>query len=230
MIEKLADPHGMQQFGLHKAPGLVFHSPRFYDLTVRIFLFGRERSFRERLLSLAALGSGESVLDIGCGTGSLAILAGRQVGPSGTVVGIDASPEMIAHARRKADRTRLTVEFREASAQALPFPAAQFDVVLSTLMLHHLPKSAHAQLASEARRVLKPSGRLLMVDFAKSSAEKPRWRALHQRHGSIDPDGMVTMLRKAGFVIAAEGPVGVKDLTFALAVATDSGRLPPDFA
>lgn len=221
MTEKLADPHGMAQFALHKTPGLVLHSPRFYDLTVRIFLLGREHSFRERLLSLVALRSGESVLDIGCGTGSLAILAGRQVGPSGMVVGIDASPEMIVHARRKAGRAGSKVEFREASAQTLPFPAAQFDVVLSTLMLHHLPKPAHAQLTSEARRVLKPGGRLLVVDFEKSSAGKSRWRTLHQRHGSIDPGKMVATLTDAGFDVVAKGSVGVKNLTFALAAATD---------
>ncbi|HTY50200.1 MAG TPA: class I SAM-dependent methyltransferase [Steroidobacteraceae bacterium] len=227
MTEEFTDPPGMTpDLVAHRAPGLVLHSPRLYDLMVRVFLLGRERSFRERLLALAALRSAESVLDIGCGTGSLAILARSRVGISGSVVGMDASAEMIARARRKADRAGVKVEFYEAFAQALPLPSAQFDVVLSTLMLHHLPKPAHARFASEARRVLKPGGRLLVVDFAKSSARGPPWWVLHQRHGSIDPREMVMTLVAAGFDVTAKGPFGLKDLTFVLALASGRAQSP----
>jgi ubiquinone/menaquinone biosynthesis C-methylase UbiE len=76
--------------------------------------------------------SGESVLDVGCGTGSLAIAARRRLGTDGKVFGIDASPEMIARATSKVARAGISVSFRVAVAEALPFPDAQFDVVLST--------------------------------------------------------------------------------------------------
>src|SRR5713101_5074833 len=121
--------------------GLVVHWAARYDLLVTLLTLGRERRFRERLLEPARLESGESVLDIGCGTGTLAIAAKRRVEPSGVVRGIDASPEMIARAQRKADKAGADIAFEIAPAQLLPFPDAQFDVVLSTVMLHHLPRS-----------------------------------------------------------------------------------------
>ena len=71
-------------------------SARYYDLLVWLLTLGRERAFRERLIELARLRPGEWVLDVGCGTGTLAIAAKRRVGPAGNVHGIDASPEMIA--------------------------------------------------------------------------------------------------------------------------------------
>src|SRR5688572_3378865 len=76
--------------------GLVLHSAARYDLLVWLITRGRERAFREKVLRLARLKPGESVLDVGCGTGTLAIAARPLVGPAGAVYGIDASPEMIA--------------------------------------------------------------------------------------------------------------------------------------
>ena len=199
--------------------GLLLHSPRAYDVMVQLFLLGREHSFRERLLAPAALRDGDHVLDVGCGTGSLAIAASRHVGSAGRVVGIDASAQMIVGARRKAARGESNVEFRVASAQALPFPTAEFDVVLSTLMLHHLPRVARYQLACEARRVLKPAGRLLVVDFDRGAAKRSLWQTLlRHRHGSIDPGEVADYLDEAGFEILSQGPLGIKNLTFALGV------------
>lgn len=88
-------------------------------------------------MRLAHVESGQSVLDIGCGTGSLAIAAKRRVGPSGTVHGIDASPEMIARARKKARTADVDVTFTDGVVEGLPFPDGHFDIVLSTLMLPH---------------------------------------------------------------------------------------------
>src|SRR5579859_367463 len=127
-----------------KPRGAVLHGARGYDLVVWLFTLGRERRFREKLLALAGLQEGESVLDVGCGTGTLALLAKERVG-SAVVTGIDASPQMVARAKRKAARAGAAVEFLEASADALPFPEARFDLVLSTLMLHHLGAEARRQ-------------------------------------------------------------------------------------
>ena len=128
------------------APGIILRAPVRYDFLLWLLTLGREGAFRKKLLGFAGLQPGESVLDIGCGTGTLAIAAKRQVGPAGAVAGVDASAEMLARATDKAKRTGVEVSFRSGLAQSLPFPAAQFDVVLSTVMLHHLPKSVRPEM------------------------------------------------------------------------------------
>src|SRR5213076_1300498 len=97
--------------------GAVLHSAALYDLSVWLVTFGRERVFREKILRLARLQPGEAVLDVGCGTGTLAIAAKRHVGPTGTVYGIDASPEMLARAEKKARKAGVEVVLRNAIAQ-----------------------------------------------------------------------------------------------------------------
>jgi len=79
---------------------------------------------------------------VACGTGTLAITAKRRVGPNGRVFGIDASPEMIKRARKKARKAGVDVVLENAVVEKLPFPDATFDSVLSTVMLHHLPDEA----------------------------------------------------------------------------------------
>src|SRR6266851_7202656 len=106
--------------------GSVLHSAAWYDLTVWLMTLGRERVYRERFADLAHFKAGDSVLDVGCGTGTLAIVSKRWVGPTGAVHGIDASPEMIARAREKAKKTGLEVSFRQGVVESLPFPDAHF--------------------------------------------------------------------------------------------------------
>lgn len=194
--------------------GLVVHWAARYDLLVTLLTLGRERRFRERLLELARLERGESVLDIGCGTGTLAIAAKRIVGTSAAVHGIDASPEMLARARGKAKRSGMDVDFEIAQAQSLPFPDARFDVVLSTVMLHHLPRTARAQAVREARRVLRPGGRLLAADFVRSSGKG--LLAHFHRHGRVDPRDLIALVTDAGLTVVESGPVGRWDLQFVL--------------
>ena len=193
-------------------------SARFYDALVWLVTFGRERAFRERLTDLARLVPGESVLDVGCGTGTLAIAAKRRVGASGIVRGIDASPEMITRALRKAAKAGVEVEFETAVAESLPFLDTSFDVVLSTLMLHHLPKATRRDCAREMRRVLKPGGRVLAVDFAKSAGERHGLIGHLHRHGHLTQERIAELLRDAGLTVAESGPVGIRDLHFTMAV------------
>lgn len=127
--------------------GLLLHAAATYDLSIWLVTLGREGPFREKMLRLAQLKPGESVLDVGCGTGSLATAAKRQVGPAGIVWGLDASPEMIARAETKARKAGVDIGFKNAFAQSLPFRDSEFDVVLATIKLHHLPKKARGELA-----------------------------------------------------------------------------------
>src|SRR5258706_14642731 len=131
--------------------GAVLHWARRYDLMVWLLTLGREPVFRDRVIGLARLRAGEAVLDVGCGTGTLAIAAKRLVGPTGTVRGIDASPEVIARARKKAKKASVEIEFTHAVAEALPFPEAQLDVVLTSMVIHHLPRDMREQCFREMR-------------------------------------------------------------------------------
>src|SRR6266536_3747927 len=139
--------------------GALLHSPGRYDLLVWLAMLGREGVFREKILRLARLQPGEAVLDVGCGTGTLAIAAKRQVGPTGIVHGIDASPEMLARAEKKARKASVEIVLRNGVVEKMPFPDAQFDAVLGTVMVHHLPRKARLECAREMRRVAKPGGR-----------------------------------------------------------------------
>ena len=198
--------------------GAVVHSAVLYDAIVWFALRGRERRFRRRLLDLAGLRPGEFMLDVGCGTGTLAILAKQVVGLSGEVCGVDASPEMIARARSKAARAGVGVRFENAAAQALPFVDSSFDLAFGTLMLHHLGRAARRDLASELRRVVKPGGRVLLVDFARPAAKSTGLLAhFRHRHGHVELPEIVGLLEGAGFHSIESGAVGVKNMHFARA-------------
>ncbi len=198
--------------------GLVLHSAFLYDLLLWLLSFGKEKKMREKALRLARLSAGENVLDIGCGTGTVAIMAKRQVGQKGQGCGIDASPEMLARASKKARKIGLEVDFRNALVESTPFRDEQFDVVLSTLMLHHLPGILRRQCATEVRRVLKPGGRLLAIDFGTAPGKKGIVAHFH-RHGHINLTEMATIFEEAGLSIRDRGALGIGDLQYVVAVA-----------
>ena len=201
-----------------RAAGAVLHSPVLYDAIVWLALRGRERQLRDRLLDLAGVQPRETVLDVACGTGTLAIRAKEAVGRSGTVCGVDASVEMLARARSKAAKAGMEVRFENAAAQARPFPDRSFDLALGTMMLHHLGRPARREFVAELRRVLRPQGRVLLVDFARPEAKKRGFAGhFRHRHGHVDVAEIVALLNGAGFHSVESGAVGVRDLQFALA-------------
>lgn len=204
--------------------GSVLHAAAGYDWLVWLVTFGREGIFREKVLRLARLEPGESILDVGCGTGTLAIAAKRHVGPTGSVHGIDASPEMITRASRKARKAGLEVLFESALAEALPFPDAHFDAVLTTIMLHHLPPKPRQQCAREMRRVLKPRGRVLAVDFARAARERRHVIGHFHRHGHVDLGAIIAVLSEAGLKTVESGALGVSNLQFVVAVPSCDAR------
>jgi ubiquinone/menaquinone biosynthesis C-methylase UbiE len=214
------------QHAIPHTHGLVIHWAARYDLLAWLFTRGREREFRERIVALARLQSGESVLDIGCGTGTLAVVATRHVGPTGEVHGIDASSEMIARARNKAAKAGAPARFDVAVVENLPFPDDRFDVVLSTLMLHHLPRPTRQACANEIARVLKPGGRVLAVDFVRT--QRKGFLSHFHRHGHIVLADVIAMFTDNGLTVSGSGPVlvhrssksgsgGMRDLQFVLA-------------
>ena len=184
--------------------GLVIHAARRYDLRVWWMTRGREGAFRTEQLDIAGVGEGQAVLDVGCGTGSLAILAARRVGPRGSVVGVDPSPEMVARATGKARRAGVGATFRAGIAQALPFEDASFDVVMCTLVLHQLPPDALHGAFAEFRRVLKPGGRLLLVDIGGPQGDRDTMHVKRARHQGAHLFDLVEIGPRLGHVGFAE--------------------------
>jgi ubiquinone/menaquinone biosynthesis C-methylase UbiE len=159
---------------------------------------GQGRTLRRRTIALADTRPGESVLDVGCGTGTLALEMARRVGKlAGRVCGIDPGAEQIARARAKAARRHLPVEFDVAGMERLPFPDATFDVVLSTLMMHHVPAPIKRQGLAEIARVLRPGGRLLIADFSRKQDRAGLAARFHA--GGSSMQDLATLVREAGF-------------------------------
>src|SRR5919199_6090530 len=105
--------------------GRVLRRARWYDLFGTVISFGRDKAIREKLIELVVPAPGEKVLDVGCGTGTLALALKPSVG-TGEVHGIDASPEMIEVAKQKAAKAGSDIGFRVALIEAIPFPEATF--------------------------------------------------------------------------------------------------------
>ncbi len=172
-----------------------------YDLLVWFFdtfvLRGKLRQLRQRTADLAQLQPGEAVLDVGCGTGALAMVACKRVGTTGRVCGIDPGPRQIARARSKAERAHLPINFQVGVIERLAFPDQSFDVVLSTLMMHHLPDDLKRQGLAEMARVLKPGGRLVIVDFKRAAEQQGRPAQLGA--GELGLQDLPALMKEAGF-------------------------------
>ena len=181
--------------------GLILNGGWRYDLMgwfIDTFVFRCQwRKLRQRTATLAQLQPGEQVLDVGCGTGTLAMEVARRVGSAGRVAGVDPSTQQIARARAKAARRHVPIDFQIGVIEHLAFPDQTFNVVLSTLMMHHLQSSLKRQGLAEIARVLKPGGRLVIADFTHKAERAGRATSFHAG-GSRVPD-LVALLKEAGF-------------------------------
>ena len=144
--------------------GQVIRWPAFYELILWVITRGKEKAFRGFVADVAGLQSGEAVLDVGCGTGTQALVAKKYVGETGHVSGIEPSLEMVTYARRKATRQHLAVDIQPGVIERLDYPDHSFDVLLCIIVMHHMPDETKLQGIHEMARVLKPRGRLLVVD------------------------------------------------------------------
>ncbi len=178
--------------------GHVIHWAPLYE-----GLFGRLlRRTHGAVVELAGSSAGERVLDVGCGPGSLTVALKASVGPSGSVHGVDASPEMIEVARRNASKAGAEVNFQVGLGEALPFPDGTFDLVVSQLAIHHLPDDLKPSAFGEMHRVLKPGGRCLIVDFEPPKSIPGRLVArmvLGSEMMGVNVEDYRTLLENAGF-------------------------------
>ena len=144
-------------------PALRIHAlTRLYDPVVARST--RERAFKLALLENLAPRSGQRILDLGCGTGTFALMVKRHE-PEAEVVGLDADQAILDLARRKIRSAGLTIDLKRGSALELPFEDGSFDAISTSLFFHHLEHTAKVQVLNEVKRVLKPAGGLHVADW-----------------------------------------------------------------
>lgn len=198
--------------GAAQEPGALIHWPHRYDLLVTVLFAGRGPRVRTNIADAVGLVPGQQVLDVGCGTGTLALALAKRVGPAGWVAGVDASPEMIAAAQMKAVRAKFDVHFEVAAAQQLPFADGMFDAVTTSLTIHHVPEPDRLLALRELLRVMHPGGQLLIAEF-----QAPTWpigKAVTRHlfgHAMADNDltAIVDLAHDAGAVDLTRLPAGV---------------------
>jgi ubiquinone/menaquinone biosynthesis C-methylase UbiE len=144
-------------------------------------------AMRGAMLAEADIQPGQSVLDIGCGTGSLIVQLLR-IQAQADVTGLDPDPKALERARKKADRAGVSPRLEQGFSDALPFPDTSFDFVFSSFMFHHLKPDAQQTTLEEARRVLKPGGSFHLVDF----------------RGMAENDTLPSRMEETGFASARE--------------------------
>lgn len=138
---------------------------RFYDFGIRTSFkwIGGEAAFRHGIIEAAELSEGHRVLDVSCGTGTLAAMMAGLVGPGGRVLGVDLSEEMLKVARRKAAGDN--VDFIRANAEDIPFEDDSLDRVTISLAVHEMNREGRLNALSEMHRVLAPGGLAVVADM-----------------------------------------------------------------
>jgi ubiquinone/menaquinone biosynthesis C-methylase UbiE len=187
---------------------------KYYDLVVGILSFGRERKFRHAALDLITIEPGMNILDVGCGTGSLTIAAKQQEGSDGEVVGIDPSSNMVDLARQKAKKGSVEIDFRVGVIENLAFEADQFDIVLSSLMMHHLPDRLKEVGLQEVSRVLKPNGTLLIVELDPGAFSLASLVHGHSAQLSAELESTRQLMERLDFGPVESGSLGFRGFSY----------------
>jgi demethylmenaquinone methyltransferase/2-methoxy-6-polyprenyl-1,4-benzoquinol methylase len=135
---------------------------RRYDLANSVMTVGMHRRWRRRVVSLCSLSAGEQAIDLACGTGDIALLLARAVGPGGRVVGVDFCEEMLVVAREKATARGAHIEFINADILALPLPDDKFAAATIGFGVRNV--SDPLACIREMARVVKPGGRVVTLE------------------------------------------------------------------
>lgn len=163
----------------------------------------KEETFKPLLINQAKIQANFRVLDLGCGTGTLTLLA-KKTQPKAIVIGIDIDPNILGIAKSKAAQANLHVRFDHGTAFNLPYPDGSFDRIISSLVLHHLTRENKLKALKEALRVLKRNGELHIADIGKPQNALMRLPAVIMRRLEETEDnvkGLIpNMLKSAGFV------------------------------
>jgi ubiquinone/menaquinone biosynthesis C-methylase UbiE len=173
-----------------------------------LWLLGADKA-KQPLIEEAAITPGLRVLDIGCGTGSMAISIKRMYRET-DVVGIDPDPDALAVSQRKAKRAAVSIEFDRGFADRMPYADASFDRVFSSFMFHHLAAGEKTATLGEIRRVLKPGGSLHLMDFVREhsvhSATREHGHLIHSSGAVAEriESRMTSLMDEAGFVDAKQ--------------------------
>ena len=182
------------------------HAAFIYDFMEPILMLGKQNEYDSHIVSLLKLDPSKRVLDLGCGTGVLTRMIADQLNAEagGISLGIDAAAKMINVARKK--RESETCHFEVAAAEVLPFENSSFDAVVSSLFFHHVPLDLKEKSLSEAFRVLRPKGRLIIADMHTPTtwmgalvSHVSRWFFLQPQIGENIKGVLPPLIEQAGF-------------------------------
>ncbi len=194
---------------MHASPhrqrtGTTLDRFRLNALVTQIAFGGRRRRVYRRIVELSGTKPGDRVLDIGSSSGYLARMLAAAAGPGGWVTGVDPSEPAIAYARRHAPAN---ASFIAGVAQDLSaLPSASFDVVTSSLAIHHVPARKRQDAFREMYRVTRPGGRLLVADFDPSRRVLPLHRgAARMRHAAASTGPLDELVGMVGYRVQAHG-------------------------
>jgi ubiquinone/menaquinone biosynthesis C-methylase UbiE len=179
-----------------------------YDSYMRKATFGREHILRRMTVELAGVKAGDTVLEVGCATGTLTLATKQAAGSSGKVYGIDIIPGMIEASQRKAAQANVEITFKLGSIDSIPFPDNHFEEVMCSFMIFHMSDETRRKGIAEIQRVLKPGGRLLALDLALPPQPFQRWIARKLLGFSADDDlrNLIPVMEASGFSDMEYGP------------------------